>query len=179
MQWVELPPVDRVARPLPLLIELKTYAENFAKNQCRDFLEYLDHGSGTVGQLDQQQVHSLLERGEATFLIDGLDEIFDAATRQQTAQDIVRLTTRYPNARFLVTTRVIGYDLTAPVLRDGGFQHFLLQDLDDTQQQNFIQRWHELAYADAADRAEKSNRLRDSIANEPAIGELAQNPLLL
>ena len=156
IQWAELPPVERAARPIPLLIELKTYAENLGSNRCGDFLEYLDHGTGVVGQLDHKQLDAALQRGQATFLLDGLDEIFDIPTRQQVVQDIVRFTTHYPQVRFLITSRVIGYDLVAPLLRDAGFQHFLLQEMDDAQQTQFIRRWHELAYADSTERAEKA-----------------------
>ncbi|MCY2994880.1 MAG: SIR2 family protein [Planctomycetota bacterium] len=179
MQWAELPPVERPTRPIPLLIELKTYAENLGSNRCRDFLEYLDHGTGVVGQFDQPQLNAALQRGQATFLLDGLDEIFDAPARQRVVQDLVRFTIRYPQARFLITSRVIGYDFVAPLLHDAGFQHFLLQELNDVQQTHFIGRWHDLAYADPTERAEKATRLQQSIAHVAAIQELAQNPLLL
>lgn len=178
MRWAEQPPVERTSRPLPILIELKTYMENLAKGICRDFLEYADHGSGAVGHLEMKSLDGLFHHGQATLLVDGLDEIFDPPTRQQVAQDIVRFSIRYP-ARIIVTSRSIGYDLVAPTLRDGGFQHHLLQELDEPQQLRFIADWHQLAYADTVDRASKIARLRDSIENVPAIGELARNPLLL
>jgi HEAT repeats/NACHT domain len=180
MQWAELPPVERAGPPLPLLIELRTYAENLGRGNCRDFLEYLDHGSGTVSQLDQGELDAMLQRGQATFLFDGLDEIFDLPTRKLVTEDLVRFTMRYPSARFLITSRSIGYDeLAGPILRNAEFQHFLLQELDEAQQASFIQRWHELAYEDLTERAQKSGRLHDSIANVAAVRELAQNPLLL
>jgi hypothetical protein len=178
MRWAEQPPVERTSRPLPILIELKTYMENLAKGICWGFLEYADHGSGAVGHLEMKSLDGLFRHGQATLLVDGLDEIFDPPTRQLVAQDIVRFSIRYP-ARIIVTSRSIGYDLVAPTLRDEGFQHHLLQELDEPQQQQFIADWHQLAYADAADRASKITRLRDSIENVPAIGELARNPLLL
>ena len=177
--WAEGSTVDRTAQPMPLLIELKTYADNLAKGTCAGFLDYLDHGSGIVSQLDRTELDASLTRGQAMLLLDGLDEIFDQPTRQQVAQDLVAFTTRYPGARLLVTSRIIGYDLVAPLLRDAGFQHWMLQELDEAQQEKFIQHWHTLAYADATERAEKAARLRDSIANTAAIRELAQNPLLL
>ena len=179
LRWAESSSVERANQPVPLLIELKTYAENLDKGRCRDFLEYFDRGSGTVGHLDQTVLDNLLQRGQATLLLDGLDEIFDAPTRQQVSQDLVSFTIKYSLARFLVTSRVIGYDLVAPTLRDGGFQQFLVQELNNAQQESFISRWHKLAYADLNERTEKSSRLLDSIRNVSAIGELAQNPLLL
>jgi hypothetical protein len=179
MRWAELKPSERESRPLPLLIELKTYAENLGKGICKDFLEYLDHGVGTVGRLAQHELNSWIQRGNATLLIDGLDEVFDPLTREMVAQELVRLTTHYPRARLIVTSRSIGYDFVAPVFRSGEFQHYFLQDLDAEQQESFIGRWHELAYTDPTERLKKSERLRTSISNVAAISELAQNPLLL
>ncbi|HEY3318909.1 MAG TPA: HEAT repeat domain-containing protein [Planctomycetota bacterium] len=179
LQWAEHPPAERGGRPIPLLIELKTYADNLAKGTSACFLDYLDHGSGIVSQLDRKELDILLRRGQAMLLLDGLDEIFDQPTRQQVAQDLAAFATRYPDAQLVVTSRIIGYDLVAPLLRDASFKHWMLQELDETQQEQFIQHWHLLAYADATDRAEKTCRLRDSIANSAAIRELAQNPLLI
>ena len=177
--WAERPPAGRGGLPMPLLIELKTYVENLGKGVCTNFLEFLERGSGIVFPLDRKELDALLQRGQAVFLLDGLDEIFDQTMRQQVTQDLVTYTTRYPMARFLVTSRIIGYDLVAPLLRDAGFQHWMLQDLDETQQEEFIRHWHTLAYADARDRDEKANRLRDSVTNVATIRELAQSPLLL
>jgi hypothetical protein len=179
MRWAELSPVKRTASPLPLLIELRTYAENLATNTCHSFLEFFDHGSGALAHVDQTEAHTILERGDAIFLLDGLDEIFDSITRQQVALDIVRYVTRYPKVRFILTSRFVGYELVADVLRNCGFHHFLLQDLDQNQQAQFITRWHELAYEDAAVREQKCALLRDAIISSAAIKELARNPLLL
>jgi hypothetical protein len=132
-----------------------------------------------VGQLDQRELDAALKHGSAIFLLDGLDEIFDPEVRKEVASQLVRFCVRYPNARFLVTSRIIGYDLVASILRDAGFQHYLLQELDEEQQNRFLTRWHELAYPENHERAEKLNRLRTSINNVAAIRELAGNPLLL
>jgi hypothetical protein len=136
--WAERPEAERACQTIPLLIELKTYVENIDKGNCITFLDYLDHGSGIVCQLDHRELDALLIRGQAILLLDGLDEIFDQATRQRVTQDIVALSTRYSSARFIVTSRTIGYDLVAPLLRNAEFQHFLLQDLDESQQDQFI-----------------------------------------
>jgi hypothetical protein len=179
VQWAERRPVERASQPIPLLVELKAYIKNLQENHCRDILEYLDHGPGAVGQLDQRELDAALKHGSAIFLLDGLDEIFDPEARKEVASQLVRFCVRYPSARFLVTSRIIGYDLVAPILRDAGFQHYLLQELDEEQQNRFLIRWHELAYPERHERAEKLNRLRTSINDVAAIRELAENPLLL
>jgi len=179
VQWAERRPVERASLPIPLLVELKAYIKNLQEKHCRDILEYLDHGPGAVGQLDQRELDAALKHGGAIFLLDGLDEIFDPEARKEVASQLVRFCVRYPSARFLVTSRIIGYDLVAPILRDAGFQHYLLQELDEEQQNRFLTRWHKLAYPESHERAEKLNRLCASISNVAAIRELAENPLLL
>ena len=131
------------------------------------------------GPADLRELDAALKHGSAIFLLDGLDEIFDPESRKEVASQLVRFCVRYPSARFLVTSRIIGYDLVAPILRDAGFQHYLLQELDEEQQNRFLTRWHELAYSECHERAEKLNRLRASISDVAAIRELAENPLLL
>ncbi|MGR9044899.1 MAG: NACHT domain-containing protein, partial [Gammaproteobacteria bacterium] len=179
MQWAEQRPVERDRDRLPLLIELKAYISNQQENHCRDFLEYLDHGPGAAAHLNQMQLDTALQRGNAYFLLDGLDEIFDPNARQELANQLVRLSVRYEHARFIVTSRIIGYDLVAPILRSADFQHFVLQELDEPQQKCFLERWHQLAYRDEYERENKLIRLRTSIREVPAIRELAENPLLI
>ncbi|MEA5600108.1 HEAT repeat domain-containing protein [Nostoc sp. UHCC 0252] len=59
------------------------------------------------------------------------------------------------------------------------FRHFILQDLDSEQIQDFIYRWHELTFTDAVDKVRKRERLQRGIEASKAIAELAGNPLLL
>ena len=64
-------------------------------------------------------------------------------------------------------------------LRGAGFQHFMLQDLDDEQMQEFVQIWHDLNFAEGADKDRKRERLQKAIGESRSIKELAGNPLLL
>ncbi|NTU99157.1 NACHT domain-containing protein [Candidatus Falkowbacteria bacterium] len=179
LQWAESNLLQRIMLPLPLLIELKSYVLNMNEGRCRDFLEYMDDGLGAVGHLDKDILNSMLLQGEAWLLIDGFDEIFDTALRQQIAQEVVRFTTKYPQAHFVVTSRIIGYDLIASIFRNSGFQHFMLQELNINQQITFLKKWHDLAYTDPIERQEKHERLLASIGDINSVSELAENPLLL
>ncbi len=76
-----------------------------------------------------------------------------------------------------MTSRIIGYKPQR--LRDAQFRHFMLQDLEPDQIQDFIYRWHELTFTDEADKLRKRERLQQAIKTSSAIGELAGNPLLL
>jgi predicted NACHT family NTPase len=110
-------------------------------------------------------------------LFDGLDEVFDPGKREDVITDIHRFTNEYPDVQVIVTSRVIGYKPQR--LRDAEFDHFLLQELDEKQVQDFIYRWHELTFTDEVDKTWKRERLQRAIDTSNAIRELAGNPLLL
>jgi len=177
LEWAHRPTVELAANPIPLLIELKTFAENVRNGRCRDFLEYLDHGIGSCGRLDQRALQTALNQGNAFLELDGLDEIFDTPLRQITVNEIINFTVRYPLARVILTSRVVGYEQEA--LRNAGFHHYILQDLERSQIRIFSERWHSLVFADKSEGAKYHARLRCAIDEATPVRELAQNPLLL
>lgn len=165
---------------LPLLLELRSYAGLNAENQFATFLDFVDFISRNEGWgLDKESLHYYLKTGgQAVVIFDGLDEIFDPAEREQVTQRIVEFSTDYPKARIIITSRVIGY--RQQLLSDAGFVHFTLQDLDEEQVAQFVDRWYTLALAD---QPEESNARRERILNSfktsPSIRQLAGNPMLL
>ncbi|MDY6807132.1 MAG: NACHT domain-containing protein, partial [Cyanobacteriota bacterium] len=177
LEWANLSPKDRSLHPIPLLIELRRYIRNREEGQCKDFLEFFHKGSGIVCRLPQQELHQRLESGNFLVMFDGLDEVFDRGRREEVITDIHRFTNDYPQLRVIVTSRVVGYK--AQKLRDAEFRHFMLEDLEPKQIDNFIQIWHDLTYQDEADKIKKRERLKRSISGSSAIGQLAGNPLLL
>ncbi|BAZ48133.1 hypothetical protein NIES4103_07380 [Nostoc sp. NIES-4103] len=177
LNWAETPLNNIISQPIPLLIELRTYIRRIENNECRNFLEFFHKCSGTVHHLNQNILHEHLKAGNALVMFDGLDEVFEIGKREDIITDIHRFTNEYPNVRVIVTSRVIGYKPQR--LRDAEFRHFMLQDLDSEQIQDFINRWHELAFHDPVDKLRKKERLQRAIDTSKAIVELAGNPLLL
>ena len=61
------------------------------------------------------------------------------------------------------------------------FQHFNLEDFDNSKIREFNKRWHSLALPDESiqERQETQKRLQSAINDSPAIRQLAGNPLLL
>jgi hypothetical protein len=55
--------------------------------------------------------------------------------------------------------------------RDAEFRHFMLQDLESEQIQDFIHRWHELTFKDAADKVKKRERLQRAIESACCTGD--------
>ncbi|MEO1210947.1 MAG: HEAT repeat domain-containing protein [Cyanobacteria bacterium J06638_20] len=179
LQWVQHPICqvsDLRTRPLPLLIELRLYARNKQEGRCNTFLEFLHQGE-TACHLNQHRLHEVLQNGHALALFDGLDEVFDPQLREAITTEIHRFTNDYPAVQTLVTSRWLGYK--AQALRDAGFKHYMLQDLTEEQIDDFIERWHNETFRDAADKARKQERLSRAIIDSKAIRELAGNPLLL
>ena len=174
--WAKRPLPELPIYPLPLLVELRTYNRDKQNGKCQDFLTFLHAGSITC-HLNQQQLHEKLQAGHAIALFDGLDEVFDPVQREDVITDIHRFTNVYKQVQVIVTSRPTGYK--AQRLRDAEFSHFMLQDLNETQIKEFLQRWHDLTFQDQAEKRRKQERLQKAIDESNAIRELAGNPLLL
>jgi predicted NACHT family NTPase len=182
LQWARQESTPLSQEELPLLIELRTYINNFKEKRCGNFLEYLHRGTGVNGGLlEQHHLKAWIENPQRKSLVmfDGLDEVLDISDRNAVIQDILNFSTTYPNVRVFLTSRINGYKIQQ--LRSAGFNHFMLQDLDPNQIDWFIDEWHKLAFnqKDEAEGKRKRDRLKNSIHTSPAFQELAGNPLLL
>ena len=176
MNWARSPLDSVIELPIPLLIELRTYNRDRNSGECQDLLEFF-HKGNVICRLNQHRLQERLKAGQVLVMFDGLDEVFDPVQREKVIIDIHRFTNEYPTVRVIVTSCIIGYKPQR--LQDAEFRHFLLQDLDSEQIQDFIYRWHELTFIDEADKVRKRERLQQSIDTSKAIKELAVNPLLL
>ncbi|MGK7914250.1 MAG: NACHT domain-containing NTPase, partial [Prochloraceae cyanobacterium] len=145
LEWAELPIKELRLHPIPLLIELRRYMRSQEPpQQCKTFLEFIHRSSSWVGHLNQNDLHEYLKAGKAVVMFDALDEVFDLGKREDVISQIHNFTQDYPNVQVIVTSRVIGYK--PQQLRDAEFYHFMLQDLESEQIDDFIQRWHDLTY---------------------------------
>ncbi len=176
LNWARSPLDNVIELPIPLLIELRTYNRDRNSGECQDLLEFFHQGN-VICHLNQHQLQERLKAGKVLVMFDGLDEVFEPTQREKVVTDIHRFTNEYPKVRVIVTSRIIGYKPQR--LRDAEFRHFLLQDLESEQIQDFIYRWHELTFTDEADKLRKRERLQQAIDTSKAIRELAGNPLLL
>ncbi|MEH2439939.1 HEAT repeat domain-containing protein [Nostoc sp.] len=177
LNWAESPLDNVISLRIPLLIELRTYMRRREDKECNNFLEFFHQCSGAVHHLNQLELDKQLKAGNALVMFDGLDEVFDPGKREDVITDIHRFTNDYPDVQVIVTSRIIGYKPQR--LLNAEFRHFILQDLDSEQIQDFIYRWHELTFTDAVDKVRKWERLQRGIAASKSIAELAGNPLLL
>jgi GTPase SAR1 family protein len=166
----------RAVAPLPLLIELREYNQ-WECPSGKSFTAYLHHARNWH-RLNHQHVNELLQTpGRVLLLLDGLDEIFDPQQRELAVNDIFRFSNDYPDARIVLTSRVVGYKPER--LRDAGFRHFKLEDFDEKQIEEFLTLWHQITFSDQEEAERKRQRLAKAIADSRPIKLLAGNPLLL
>lgn len=176
LQFLVLDWVEGKTEALPLLIELREYA----LAQSTGFLNFLHSGSGANWQFDQQQLHQYLLENPTLVMFDGLDEVFDRPAQATIIDDIIRFAQCYPQARVLVTSRIIGYHkYNAEKFKHAGFHQFTIQALNTTEIHTFIDRWYDLSMGDDPDKVRLKQRLKDAITNSKAIRNLADNPLLV
>ena len=178
LRWAEKPLAELKNEPIPLLIELRLYAQDKDDGICNDFLVYL-HKGNTTCRLNQIELNELLKSRKVVALFDGVDEVFDPKLREAVVTDIHRFSNSYPQVQMVVTSRWLGYK--AETLRKADFQHYMLQDLNEEQIKDFLERWHNLTFtqSQAEERERKQARLQKAITESKAIRELAGNPLLL
>ncbi len=179
LRWAEQPELERQRLDVPLLIELRAYAQTRERDHINGFLDFWQQSPLALCQLDSQGLREWLESGRVQVFFDGLDEVFDPALREEVANMIHRFANDFPRVRIVVTSRVFGYK--GENFRSTGFRHFMLQELDDGQITTFLDRWHRDTYrsTETTERDEKQARLTRAILDSRPIRELAGNPLLL
>ncbi|MBM4822294.1 MULTISPECIES: HEAT repeat domain-containing protein [Streptomyces] len=170
-------PLARLAGRVPVVVELRGYADKRWRD--RSFMDYLEH----LHTMEQRSVprpvlETLLKTGRALVVFDGLDELFDLAVRAETGRRIAAFATRYPAARIVVTSRVIGYQRGD--LAKAHFRHYMLQDLTRYQIREFVRQWYDVVCRDDPELSARLRaRLTDAVTASRPVRELAGNPLLL
>jgi predicted NACHT family NTPase len=177
LQWAKLSANDLSLHPIHLLIELRKYNRSLDEKKCHNFLEFIECDSSRIDHLDKNILHEWLQAGRAVVMFDGLDEVFELEKRNRIVDQIHSFTQKYPTVKTIVTSRVIGYQQQR--LKNAEFHHFMLQDFEPEQIQDFLQRWHDLTLIDRLKKAALLERLQQAIAASNSIRELAGNPLLL
>ena len=126
-----------------------------------------------------------LTKGEAVILLDGLDEVADPDLRRRVSRLVERFTQAYPDCRYVVSSRIVGY--TGPARLSEGYVTTTVRDFSMADVAQFLTNWHRLvaigqmapgepaeAYA-----AEQTRQLLAAIQANERIRELAINPLML
>jgi HEAT repeats/NACHT domain len=176
LQYLALDWAEGKTERFPLLFELREYALD--RSGAKNFLDFLSGSARADWKFDRQKLHAYLLHQPSLVMFDGLDEIFDRQIYESIIDEIANFATQqYPNAKIVITSRVSGYNPDR--LRGVKFQHFTLQELDESQIHEFIDKSYQLALGEDPQQEQLKQRLKDAIDRSPAIRILANNPLLL
>jgi hypothetical protein len=118
-----------------------------------------------------------LENGNCCICLDGLDEIGTENTRQDICDIIHSLINRFPRNRWIVTSRIVGYD-EAP-LDENIFGRFIVMPLSDENILKFLKDWYLSQEIGETIAQIQADRLYKEIVSQPGVRTLATNPLLL
>jgi formylglycine-generating enzyme required for sulfatase activity/energy-coupling factor transporter ATP-binding protein EcfA2 len=126
-----------------------------------------------------------LTSGRAAILLDGLDEVADPDLRRRVSRLVDAFTRAYPNCRYVVTSRIVGYTDASHLTE--GYVTTTVRDftLDDVRK--FLTQWHRfvaiglMGPGDPAElhAADQTRQLLDAIEKNDRVRELAINPLML
>jgi NACHT domain-containing protein len=117
----------------------------------------------------------LLLAGQVAIGFDGLDELSIVSQRRDIVKNIEAFVTRYPQARIIVTSRVVGYE-HASLDRDR-FVSVQLADFDAVQIGEYATKWFSLDERLSA--TESEDRADDFLRESESVPDLRANPLLL
>ncbi|MCP4699874.1 MAG: hypothetical protein GY862_23930, partial [Gammaproteobacteria bacterium] len=109
-------------------------------------------------------------------ILDGLDEVTDPGLRTRVTERIQEMVSGYSGNRYLVTSRIIGYE-RSPMTRE--FKHATLKNLGGNDQIRFVRLWHEAIHAELSTDSGDAELLIRALREKPQIARMAANPLLL
>jgi hypothetical protein len=193
LQWIAVRcasrdlPVDAADEPgerpdwndaVPLFIPLRRYA----KGDLPSVGQFLGHiGRHIADEAPPGWTRKLLESGRAVVLIDGVDEL-PAHRREGVREWLTELTTTWPRARYVVTSRPAA---VGPEWLDSlRFTAAELQPMTPLDVHTFVHRWYDAMRAQCVEREEweeldwYEDQLLQAIASRRNLRRIAETPLL-
>jgi energy-coupling factor transporter ATP-binding protein EcfA2 len=157
---------------IPIYIKATEYANYYQHNQKKLSEFIINHFDKKYEKIFLEA----LEKHQLVLLLDGLDEINDKHLRNQVIEEIEDMTCNYPESKYVITSRIVGYQ---ELSLNQKFLHYKLMDLSSNQIAEFIHQWFINIYDDCKENVMDATLLTQSIFNKESVLKLAQNPLLL
>ena len=170
---------SRASLPLPLIIELRQFAEYLRGGPGASLVRFITDGGSGACPMDGPALTARLALPDphVLLLLDGLDEVFEEGPREA----VLRAVRALPQSiRVVVTSRIVGY--LPSWLQAWDYAHFRIQLLSEEQTRVFVLRWHETTYdpdVEVEVRDVRAARLLAALQDIPQLRELSRNPLLL
>ncbi|MEG4280908.1 tetratricopeptide repeat protein [Microcoleus sp. MON1_C1] len=179
---------------LPILFRIADFAERLAQQPDLSLVEYLKqfyrHWECDRDRANGDAVADLLlakmAAGDCLVLMDGLDEVFDRANRVQVVQQIDRFVKDYSENKFVITSRIAGYQEASLGSR---FRELTITPMGNAQIKQFLERWcfaieeAQRPEADVSLKEREAQReargILQAIETKPGVKRFATNPLLL
>ncbi len=186
--------VEQEEQRLPILLPLRDFGsylvERYSDSSIdgpRLLLEYLrTYFANQDILLPERFFADRLQHGECAVLLDGVDEVADFGMRHRVARIIERFTVAYPNNRYVVTSRVVGY--TGSSRLSEGYAVTTVRDFSQADIERFVTYWNHAVEVCLAggetpyvltQTQRQTETLLQAIKKNERIRELAVNPLLL
>jgi HEAT repeat protein len=173
---LDLPDEER----LPIFVQLYDYvAKRAGRTGDYSLVDYLYTHAHESLMLDLPagSIETELAQGNCCVCLDGLDELGSAGLRREVTAAVAALANRYPNNRYLVTSRVVGYNEAPLDRRD--FIHFTVLPFNEDDIRRFVNKWYAAREKDPNLAHQQAERLTKTVMAEPRLKDLATNPLML
>lgn len=149
---------------LPIFINIKEFAET--KGQP-SLLEYIARQFAESGIIPSQTAETLLNRGKAMVLLDGLDAVKDSDI-DRVLSEIQQFTRRFYTSFFIITCRI-----AAQTYIFEQFTEVEIADFNYQQITEFASKWFQVRELC------KTEQFLKNLQANPLLAELANNPLML
>ncbi|NEO20031.1 MULTISPECIES: NACHT domain-containing protein [unclassified Moorena] len=166
---------------LPILIDIRDWVE-YSDISILEYARQFAEKTLLVKSLPKGFFEHWLEDGRTLILLDGLDQVTEPAKGEQVVGKIKDFIQQFPNNWVIITCDNSSYhnsNFIWEFYRNEEFYPYQIQSFDDSQIEEFIQRWY---YSQIQYKAE-AQRLKESLSKvlyeHQQIRRLARNPLLL
>ena len=162
---------------VPVLIRIANYAKAYERDATLHVIEYVEKELTSRPEFGQY-LRYMIESGDCLIILDGLDEVTDPSLRIQVTERIQQMVAGFGANRFLVTSRIVGYD-RSPLTSE--FRHATLKELTSEDQERFVRLWYTALRKAIGEgsRTEGGDDLVEALRTKPQIARMAANPLLL
>jgi HEAT repeat protein len=162
---------------IPVLVRIANYAKAYEQDSTLHLIEYIEKELPPKPEFGRFLRHKV-EEGQCLVILDGLDEVGNVNLRTQVTDRIRAMVAGFGNNRFMVTSRIVGYE-HSPLTRE--FKHATLQELTQEDRERFVRLWYDAIETELRNvtLAEDANDLIQALRAKPQIARMAANPLLL
>jgi HEAT repeat protein len=165
----------------PVILPITTFQTERGERHIYQFIQ--DYLTALGGEILGDVFREHWAAGQCLILLDGLDELADSSGRTQAARAVDELLLSVGGNRVVVTSRVIGYNVTRLSVPA---EHFILEPFSPEEIAKFVRQWylaHDRALhpdkPDPVQAAKDAESLIQDVQKNPGVGTLATNPLML